>query len=200
MGGNAAINPGQLTGISQGVRTLIANTSQSGGVRPTGGWVSLGQIIRTVGNRASMTDLGGILNMCKLSTATTINGLVNINTAPASVLEQLPGITPTIAAAIVNQQSTGFLHVGDITTVGGITPAILAQFADQITATSQTFIVRVIGTAGSTSIPVQAVVSVTNDTPQIISIQEMPFSAKEMMTRWTWDDNTTTDTTLKDNS
>jgi type II secretory pathway component PulK len=176
-----------------GLRPALANMIAS---RTT--WTSLGQILGLAG--VSTNDAKTILNNLEIGGATTKSGLININTASQSVLQLLPGITSDIASAIVQQQSTGFPTTGDITTVSSMSNSILRQVADSITATSQTFIIRVIGTAGSTSIPVEAVVSVTNDVPKLIQIQEQPFSLSDTITRWSWNVDTTTDTVLKDNS
>lgn len=61
--------------------------------------------------------------------------VVNINTADAALLDTLPGIGPTKAAAIVDyRESHGpFKHIEDIQEVSGIGPSTFAKLSSQIT-------------------------------------------------------------------
>ncbi|MBF0931260.1 MAG: ComEA family DNA-binding protein, partial [Actinomyces graevenitzii] len=56
-------------------------------------------------------------------------GLVNINTAPATQLTQLPGVGPAIAQKIIDYRTANgpFTSVDDLTKVPGIGTAKLAQ-------------------------------------------------------------------------
>jgi len=60
---------------------------------------------------------------------------VDINTAPASELESLPGIGPSKAAAIVQYRTDhgAFASVDDLDNVPGIGPSTLASLRDQVT-------------------------------------------------------------------
>lgn len=178
------------------LRTLLS-PNVLGTVLARQNWTSLGQLCAIP--RATTQDLSNILNYLSIGPpAARVSGLININTATQNVLQLLPGVTPDIASSIVNQQATGFTSLGAITTVSGVNGAVLSQIADLITANSQTFVVRVIGTAGSTSIPVEALIDVENGVPKILQMQEQPFN--DMITRWGWDQDSTTDTVLKENS
>ncbi|MDW3218082.1 MAG: ComEA family DNA-binding protein [Acidimicrobiales bacterium] len=56
-------------------------------------------------------------------------GVVNLNTADAAELETLPGVGPSIAAAIIRHRETegAFQRVEDLLEVAGIGPSRLAQ-------------------------------------------------------------------------
>ncbi len=62
-------------------------------------------------------------------------GPVNLNTATADALDELPGVGPATAAAIVRdrEQHGPFRSVGDLERVRGIGPAKLEQLHDLVT-------------------------------------------------------------------
>jgi DNA uptake protein ComE-like DNA-binding protein len=186
--GAAATKIGRLRGfgISAALANVIANNAN---------WTSIGQICGQ--NGATRNDLTAILDNLAVGTQAQLTGRININTASQSVLQTIPGITSAIAQSIVQQQSTGFTSLGQIATISGVDGNVLRQAADFLTANSQTFVIRVIGTAGSTSIPFEAIVNVVNGVPKIIQMQEQPFN--DMIARWNWNADTNTETVLKEN-
>jgi competence protein ComEA len=62
------------------------------------------------------------------------SGLLDLNTADESALEELPGIGPVLAGRIVawRQQHGRFSSVDELVEVAGIGPAILAQIRDLV--------------------------------------------------------------------
>ncbi len=60
--------------------------------------------------------------------------VVDVNTATAAQLDALPGVGPTIAAAIVayRQQHGPFAQIDDLADVSGIGPAKLAQIRPHV--------------------------------------------------------------------
>jgi competence protein ComEA len=64
-----------------------------------------------------------------------VAGLIDINTAPAEVLEQIPGVGPVIAQRIVayRDQNGGFRTVEQLTEVSGIGEATFAQMQPMVT-------------------------------------------------------------------
>lgn len=62
-------------------------------------------------------------------------GLVDLNTADAAALETLPGVGPSIAAAIIRHRETegAFGRVEDLLEVAGIGPSRLAQIEPLVT-------------------------------------------------------------------
>lgn len=69
------------------------------------------------------------------STATPSGDLVNINTASAEVLAELPGIGPTTAQRIVDYRTENgpFVRIEDLTNVAGIGPATFDSIRTLIT-------------------------------------------------------------------
>lgn len=69
------------------------------------------------------------------SSAVATNGRININTADAAGLEQLPGVGPAIAARIIawREQNGPFRSVDELTAVSGIGQKTLDGLRDQAT-------------------------------------------------------------------
>jgi hypothetical protein len=121
---------------------------------------------------------------------------VDLNTANQAVLQTIPGVTSDIAQAIVTRQTNdGFTTLGQVTQVPGITTGILAQCADSFTINSQVFLVRVIGTVGSVSVPLEAVITLGTNTATITKIYHPPFG--NMLSHWHWDNQSTNDVDLR---
>lgn len=59
---------------------------------------------------------------------------INVNTADAELLTELPGVGPSRAQAIIEERETNgnFESADDLTRVSGIGPATVDQFRDQI--------------------------------------------------------------------
>jgi DNA uptake protein ComE-like DNA-binding protein len=121
---------------------------------------------------------------------------VDVNTASQAVLQTIPGVTSDIAQGFVSRQAnTGITSLGQITQVPGMSMAILRQSADSFTINSQSFIVRVIGTAGSISVPLEAVITLSNSTASITKVYHPPFN--NMTSHWHWDNQSSNDIDLR---
>lgn len=183
-----------INGVSPQVQTQILAAVQPGPGLPRQTFANMGAVLALAPNAADQQIL---LDNLTTTGATRRPGLININTASQAVLQCVPGITPDIASAIVQRQAqNGFASLGEVATIPGISGSALQQSADFLTATSQTFVIRVIGKAGDTSIALEALVDVQNGTPKLLQIHEPPFN--DMLTRWNWPTDTTTETVLKE--
>jgi type II secretory pathway component PulK len=111
-------------------------------------------------------------------------GLVNLNTASQAVLETL-GLTSDVASALVARQSTGLASLGEMATVPGLDGPVLANVADRVTLGGDTWIVRAIGTSGSTSVAIEAVVGMRNGTPRVLTYQKLPDTGVPAWWNWT---------------
>jgi competence protein ComEA len=67
--------------------------------------------------------------------STSTGGLININTASATELEELSGIGEVLAAAIVDYRTENgsFASVDELEDVSGIGPSTLEEIRDQVT-------------------------------------------------------------------
>jgi type II secretory pathway component PulK len=120
---------------------------------------------------------------------TRLQGKINLNTAPQTVLETIPNVTPEIASAIVAQQTAGFQSLGDLLTVPGANGALLPQIADAFTVGSDTWTVRAYGESGGYGVAVEAVVGIRNNRPQVITYRRLPDTGVPAW--WDWNDTTT---------
>ncbi len=66
---------------------------------------------------------------------TTVNGMININSADVAALDSLPGIGPTTAQAVIEQRTKDgpFAKIEDVQNVKGIGPSLFAQIKTRIT-------------------------------------------------------------------
>jgi type II secretory pathway component PulK len=148
-------------------------------------------------------NLRNLLNTFYVGTTATPTGKINPNTATAAALQLIPNLTSSEAQSIVNQQTTGITSMGNLLTIPGLTTVNAARgLLDYLAIKSETFIVRVIGTVGSTDVPLEAIVSVTppaagatSATAQIIRMEEQPFH--DMTGRWGWQATTQNDIQLE---
>lgn len=129
-----------------------------------------------------------------LNTVTFTNsrwlGKINLNTASEAVLNTVPGMTTSIASAIVAQQASGFSTLGQLATVSGVTPAVLRQIADSFTVGSDTWLVRVYGHSGNVGVAVEAVVGIRNGEPQVITWEQI--NTPDVPAWWDWQPSTAT--------
>jgi DNA uptake protein ComE-like DNA-binding protein len=171
-------------GVSQQVAQQIFNGRQ--------GFQSINDMIRLPGVTAN--DAQAIIDSLAVNNTTRLEGRINLNTASEPVLNSIPNMPPDLASAIASRQATPFNTAGEIATMPGATTAFLGGAADLFTVNSQSFLVRVLGTAGGTSVALTAVINIEGDTPRIVSIREEPFD--DMVSRWGWPEEATTEIAL----
>lgn len=78
--------------------------------------------------------LAALLSLALSPLAAMAGGTININTADASALEQLPGVGPAKASAIVayREENGPFKSVDDLVEVPGIGERSLEQLRDRV--------------------------------------------------------------------
>jgi len=147
-------------------------------------FTTMGAVLRDLTGAASIRDATVILNNYQVGTTPTQTGLININTAPDTVLNTLPGMTTGIAQGIVGMQQSGITSLGSVTSISGVTLPVLAQFVDSITVNSTRYIVRIEATAGSTTESAEAIVDTSGTNPLLIRTATPPYS--DMTSQWNW--------------
>lgn len=145
----------------------------------------------------SVSDAATILEYFSMNTATELTGRINLNTAPQAVLEALPGATTDIVNAIISMQENTFTSLADLGNVAGMTVDLIRQWADLVTVSSQTFIVRSVGESGKASVTIEALVKIVSGKATIVKYLNPPY--QDMATRWEWDTNVSNETILVSN-
>lgn len=135
-----------------------------------------------------------IVDQFSVSADATLQGKIDVNTATESVLDAVPNLPPDVASSIVSHQSTGFTGLGDLFDVPGFSGDVARNTLDFFTTNSRTFLVRVVGVAAGTNVSLEAVVTLGDQGPRILKIEESPYP--DMSERWGWASETSTDTVL----
>ena len=154
-----------------------------------GPYTTFGQLFGRPGvNPNAATQL---LDGANFSADTAIQGRININTAPAPVLETVPGITAEIAQSIVAQQATGFESLGALSTaVTTLNGTALGQAADFLCVGSDRFLIRAWGESGGEGVGFEATVQLDDTGARVISLERLTNPAPPSW--WNWTDETTT--------
>lgn len=176
----------QQAGVPAQVAAAIIATRQA---TP---FASMGDVLRVVGmtNEAAAALLAGFA----LDVSPRLEGKINLNTASESVLQSLPNITPDVVSGILSRQPTGMQDLSEALQIPGLTIATLADIVDSITTSSDTFLVRVEGLAGSSRYSLEGVVRVTGTSARIVKVLDPPRA--DMRELWGWAEQTTTETVL----
>jgi general secretion pathway protein K len=156
-------------------------------------WPTLGQLFTQVGGLNQQLQ-AVILDNCTTTAEPRRPGRLNLNTVSEVVLNSVPDLTPDMVQSILQRQSQGFASLGEITQIPGFTGASLQQ-VDLFTTSSQTFLIRVIGQAGQSTVSLEAIVDIQEGRPKIIQIQEPPYT--NAIDRWQWID-VSSETSLKE--
>ncbi|HMS55161.1 MAG TPA: type II secretion system protein GspK [Fimbriimonadaceae bacterium] len=160
--------------------------------RNQGTFTSLGEVLRVTG--MDTRSAGIIVDNFMIGGAPRSEGKINVNTATEAVLATVPGITPDTAQSIFGRQSTGLASLSELLQVPGYSLQVMQESIDRFTVSSDTFLIRAEGTAGSTTYSLEAVVSLTGGIPHILKTNEQPN--RSMRGLWQWSDETTTETVI----
>lgn len=160
-----------------------------------GPFAKLGDVLLTPGLNTS--NIAPIIDNYAVNNAQAVDGKLNLNTVTEDVLNQIPTLQSDMVSGIITKQAAGFTALSDLTTIPGFTLTALQQNIDYFTTGSRTFLVRVIGVAGSTSVPLEAIITLQNNTASISKTMQPPYN--DMLTRWNWNTDTTSDVDLNGN-
>ena len=130
-----------------GVFELPSGSRVEAAIKAAGGWsdnadyeaINLAALL-TDGQKVYVKAIGEeplVQADSERSTPLELPGLIDINTATAEQLDQLPGIGPAKSAEIIayRQKNGAFDKIEDIQNVSGIGPAIFENIRDLITVT-----------------------------------------------------------------
>lgn len=157
-----------------------------------GGFSGMGAVLRVPGITVANAQV--LLDSFTVGAEARSTGKTNVNLASLEVLTTLPGITSEIADGIISRQSSGMEALSELLTIPGLDLNTLAEFIDQLTLGSDTFIVRVEGLAGQARITLEAVIRIDAQGPRVLKIYEAPFT--DLRATWGWLDDTTTEIDL----
>jgi type II secretory pathway component PulK len=110
------------------------------------------------------------------SQAATLQGLVNVTTAPRQVLACLPGLDENDAAALVHARAPGAMNLDNIAWVAGVLPASkLAAIGNYITARTCRFSADIVSVAadGRAFRRCRIVVDASSSPPKVIYRQDL---------------------------
>ena len=189
----ANANQAQVRALGLSARTVSILFPNPPARRPT--FTTLGALLRVVTNPQ---DQRIILDNFTTSGATKRPGLINLNTASQNVLATIPNLTPDMVQAIIQQQQQGLTSLSGVLSIPGFTGNVLANTIDNFTVESSTFNIRVIGYCGSASVAMEATVDIINNKPQLVRISEVPYT--DVIGRWNWNADTSTETELNEAS
>jgi len=183
------------------INQVQANQLQQAGIQPQvaqaiiarrnglgGQFTSLGQALTTPGMNNDSAAI--LIDGYGLGEGARAEGKINLNTATQSVLEAIPGLTPDLASGILSRQTSGgFAAVSELLEIPGFDLNVLAQTVDAFATGSDTFLIRVIGTAGQTSVALEAVVSIESGQPIVRKVTDTPL--RDMRALWVWEEEAT---------
>ncbi|MBI5706228.1 MAG: general secretion pathway protein GspK [Armatimonadetes bacterium] len=161
-------------GVPQGQALAIQNAR--------GGFQKLGDAFNVPGIDVNTATI--LLDNFQFGANPTRDGKINLNTASEAVLNTIPGFTPDVTQGVLSAQQTGLTSLGQFASQPGVTMQLLAQCADILTTTTQTFLVRVIGPSGRTSTAIEALVSVAEGTVALIQRNRPAFADPRSF--WNW--------------
>lgn len=123
----AVVRPGVVR-LPSGARVADA-VGAAGGATPTAelAGVNLARVV-TDGEQLVVPEAGQVAPPAAAGTAG--DGLVDLNTADAAALEELPGVGPVLAGRIVEHRP--FTSVDELDDVPGIGPALMADLRPRV--------------------------------------------------------------------
>lgn len=172
-------------GVPQGQALAIQNGR--------GGFQKLGDAFNVPG--IDVNTAAVILDNFQFGANPTRDGKINLNTASEAVMNTIPGFTPDVTQGVLSAQQNGLTSLGQFASLPGVTMQLLSQCADILTTTTQTFLVRVIGTSGKASFAIEALVQVSNGAVTLIQRNKPAFADPRNF--WNWNQEPVNDIDLR---
>ncbi|MBX3117532.1 MAG: general secretion pathway protein GspK [Fimbriimonadaceae bacterium] len=188
--GQQLINANQAQGVQIG--QAIGNIPLGLQIAQNRPYTSMQDLL--VRNNVTTQTVGPILDNLTVSTEQEFGGKINLNTASEAVLNSIPAFTPDISQAIIQRQDAGMTTLGEIAAIPGMTVDILRQSVDLFTINSRTFLIRVIGTYGSSQSIKEVFVHLTDTGPRILRTDQP--RGDNLLTRWGWQPEAANDIVL----
>jgi len=187
------VNTAQLAQLVQAPVSLPVNLAQAIVQRVPRNWTGLGQILALPG-AATPNVAKSILNNLQVGGAPRLPGKINLNTATQSTLQSISQLTPDMVQAVISRQTQVFTSLGDLVDIPGFSNTVLRDTVDYFSVVSSTFCVRVLGQAGGTTVALEVMIDVQNNKAKVVGVSEPPLD--DMITRWGWAEDTTSETEL----
>ncbi len=176
--------------IQRGVPTQVAQAIVQRRTQQ-GTFSTMSQVLAVPG--VNMSNAGTILDVLTVTGDAEIRGKINLNTATQAVLETIPDLGSDVALSIANQG--GFSSYSEVAAISGVDLRVLGILADRTTLGSSSFLVRVLGTAGRTSVALEAVVRNRAGRWVVEKVSQPPFG--DMPARWGWVEETSNEVDLR---
>ncbi len=152
----------------------------------TGSLTSMQEILQLP---AVTPDLAAVLlDQTAVGTATSVQGRINLNTAPYEVISTIPGLSAAVAQAIVDGQASGYTSYDDLNDVAGMDMESWIALADRCTLATSSFLVRALGRAGDVQVALEALIEVRDGRAVIRRVWEAPYA--DPAAYWGWDSTT----------
>jgi type II secretory pathway component PulK len=114
--------------------------------KPGAAFSSIGSFYRSSG--MTITEFGQVSDYLTTTSAKTLTGLINVNTAPLEVLETLPGLTESDAETLIGSQSPSNDGQGISWVFNAISPSKAAAISSAITARSFVYSADIVAVSG----------------------------------------------------
>ncbi len=166
------------------------------GAQPNGQYTALSQVLAVPGIANNQAVVRNVLDRMSVAPGEQLVGKININTAPAAILETIPGISQDIATQIADNRPTGgYTQLSELLSIAS-DQAFAGAVADTLNVNSQCFQVRVLGKSGTAEYGIDALIQIDQGVPKVIRIERPPYA--DLAAQWLWDE-ATTQTTLLEN-
>lgn len=170
---NSVQQMNQIVGNQQLAQALFNQRQQ---------FTTMGQVLQVPG--MTLAAAGNILNRLTVGSATSYTGRINLNTASEVVLNTLPEFNTSLTDSVISRQEAGMTQLSELAELPGMTLTTLAAVIDQVTLTSETFIVRIQARWHNQTRETEVVLSTSGG--EVRPLRSEIISPGTAETRWNW--------------